>query len=107
MKANAIHMECESLGTGNKHSAACFFSNVKDDWRHGIGDGAFTSVYVSLSSELFPRSTCNTAVVIVANSSACVWASPRFVVWLPDCDQEPCVDGMGLFGRWHSLGLAF
>ena len=24
------------------------------------------------------------------------------VVWLRDCDQEPCVYGLGLFGHWHS-----
>ena len=22
------------------------------------------------------------------------------VVWLHDCDQEPCVYGLGLFGHW-------
>ena len=26
-----------------------------------------------------------------------VWQSTR------DCDQEPCVYGLGLFGHWHSL----
>jgi len=35
--------------------------------------------------------------------SACVLARPPSVVWLCDCDQEPCVDGLGLFGRWHNL----
>ena len=35
-------------------------------------------------------------------ASVCVWTSPPSVVWLRDCDQEPCVVGLGLFGHWHS-----
>jgi len=26
----------------------------------------------------------------------------RLFVWLRDCDQEPCVYGLGVFGHWHS-----
>jgi len=56
-------MECGSLGTGNVHHAACFFSKMKDEWRYGTGDGAFASAeFVGLSSELSPMSICNTAV---------------------------------------------
>ena len=37
---------------------------------------------------------------VASSLSLCV-ANPPSVVWLRDCDQEPCVCGLGLFGHWH------
>ena len=38
---------------------------------------------------------------VASSLSLCV-ANPASFVWLRDCDQEPCVHGLGLFGHWHS-----
>lgn len=43
---------------------------------------------------------------------SCVRRSLPLVVWVHDCDQGPCVDGLGLFGHLHICmipvaGLAF
>ena len=35
---------------------------------------------------------------VASSLSLCV-ANPPSVVWLRDCDQEPCVYGLGLFGH--------
>ena len=37
---------------------------------------------------------------VASSLSLCV-VNPPSVVWLRDCDQEPCVCGLGLFGHWH------
>ena len=38
---------------------------------------------------------------VASTLSLCV-AFPPSVVCLCDCDQEPCVYGLGLFGHWQS-----
>ena len=44
-------------------------------------------------------------VAVASSLSLCV-ANPPSVVWLLDCDQEPSVYGLGLFGHWHSWSCA-